>query len=268
MRIIYILLIAFFMQASFAVGNIHRHGEDSYPLADALKTGVDTDGKPLFLCVARLFNSTQPGKTWSGYGHCNVPYGGKEYVIDQFEIPSKDMFRRVYWSNNPGEALTIGRDTNGNPLFLCQTYFKGSRQPGKTWPGYNHCNISYAGQEIITNNYQILVEAGRGSLHHGHNGQYHRHNEQSNSQYHGHPSQTNQQCLQGPFNQACGYNCIRSINNVACAASPDQQCVSDNFGHIACGYGCVRTPFKVACASHRGERCVIDRFNTIHCTNH
>ncbi|KTC87096.1 DUF3421 domain-containing protein [Legionella brunensis] len=263
MRIIYFLIISFFLPIAWSAPNAHSHDHGSYPLANAFRTGSDTDGKPLYLCLARLFNSTQPGKTWPGYGHCNVPYGGKEYVVDQFEVPSQSMFRKNYWSPYGGAAVTIGRDTNGNPLFLCQVDFKGSKQPGKTWPGYNHCNISYGGQEIITDSYRILATYGRNRQYHGHQ----QANVQShNPQHHGHSSQANQQCLQGPFgNTACGYNCVKSINNVACAPAPDQQCVSDNFGHIACGYGCVKTPLKVACANHRGENCVINSFNEIAC---
>ncbi|WBV67411.1 DUF3421 domain-containing protein [Legionella pneumophila] len=52
--------------------------------------------------------------------------------------------------------MVNGKDTNGNPLFVCQSNFNGSIQPGKTWPGYSHCNISYGGREIITDNYRIL----------------------------------------------------------------------------------------------------------------
>ncbi|WED42649.1 DUF3421 domain-containing protein [Legionella cardiaca] len=265
MRVIFFLALTLFLQTSWSNPNVHFHGRGNYPLANAFQVGLDTDGKPLFLCLARLANSTQPGKTWPGYNHCNVPYGGKEYILDQFEVPTQDIFRRNYWSDRGGLAVTVGRDTNGNPLFLCQAYFRGSKQPGKTWPGYNHCNISYGGQEIITDNYRILAEYERNGRHHGHQGQpinepFH------NSQYHGHPGQGNQQCLQGPFgNSACGYNCVKSINNVACASTPDQQCVSDNFGHIACGYGCVKTPLKIACAHQRGENCVINSFNEIAC---
>ncbi|MCL5272286.1 MAG: DUF3421 domain-containing protein, partial [Gammaproteobacteria bacterium] len=60
------------------------------------------------------------------------------------------------WKRDVRGALQIGRDRNGNPLFVCQANFHGSIQPGKTWPGYNHCNISYAGREIITDNYRVL----------------------------------------------------------------------------------------------------------------
>lgn len=223
----------------------HAHADHS--LAKALVTGKDTDGKLLYLCLARLFNSTQPGKTWAGYGRCNVPYGGKEYIVDQFEIPSKNIFAGTYWQNNSALALTVGRESNGKPLFLCQAHFKNSQQPGKTWPGYKHCNISYAGQEVITDNYRVLANDRRGA------------------QYHAHPDNA-QQCIQSPFgSQACGYNCVQSINHVACASSPDQQCIADDFGHIACGYGCAKTATKVACAPRRDMNCVANSFNEIRC---
>nr|HAT8715086.1 DUF3421 domain-containing protein [Legionella jordanis] len=260
MRIVFALVVALFSHFSFAYNNVHHHDSGSYPLRGALQTGTDTNGRPLFLCMGRLFNSNQPGKTWPGYGRCNVPYGGKEYVVDQFEVPDKRMFGPVYWSNRGGLALTVGRDTNGNPLFVCQAYFRGSQQPGKTWPGYNHCNISYAGQEIITDNYRILAKADAQRNYQGPRA------ELNNPNIHGHASQQTQQCLEGPFGDlACGFNCVRSVNAVACAASPDQQCVSDNFGHIACGYGCVKTPTRVACASRPNENCIVNGFNEIRC---
>lgn len=260
MRTFYFLLMAFFLKMAWAMPQTHYHSHDSSPFTNAFRVGIDTDGKPLFLCLGRLFNSTQPGKTWPGYNRCNVPYGGKEYIVDQFKIPSRQMFRNSSWSNT-GIAITVGRDTNGNPLFLCQAYFKGSKQPGKTWPGYHHCNISYGGQEIITDNYRLLTQ------YEGNN--THSHGQSQTRDYrphHGHPSQRAQQCLQGPFGKtACGYNCVTSINSVACASSPDQQCVSDNFGHIACGYGCVKSPLKVACANQPGQNCVINSFNEVRC---
>lgn len=261
MRTLCFLIMAFLLQSGWSTSNVHYHNEGGYSLENAFRTGVDTDNKPLFLCLAKLFGSLQPGKTWAGYGHCNVPYGGKEYVVDQFEIPSRETFRRIFWSVDGGAAISVGRDTNGNPLFLCQADFNGSKQPGKTWPGYNHCNISYGGQEIITDNYRVLAKYDQ----YAQNGQRHGYQQQYNKHYHDNP-QGNQQCLQGPFGKsACGYNCIQSINNVGCAALPDQQCVSDNFGRIACGYGCVKTPTKVACSSQRGENCISNQFNEIRC---
>ncbi len=138
--------------------DIHQHHlPNSSPLTPALRVGTDTNGATLYLCRAKFFNSIQLGKTWAGYNRCNVPYGGKEYVVGQFTIPNQQEFGHFSWDNNVRGAIEIGRDTNGNPLFLCQSNFHGSIQPGKTWPGYHHCNISFAGREIITDHYRILT---------------------------------------------------------------------------------------------------------------
>lgn len=100
----------------------------------------------------------QPGKTWAGYGHCNVPYGGREYIVDHFTIPERRELGHYFWDrdNEAVHAIIFGNDTNGNELYVCQAHFNGSLQPGKSWPGYYHCNISYGGREIVTNNYQVL----------------------------------------------------------------------------------------------------------------
>lgn len=146
----------FFLNPVWA--NAHYHQHPASPLTYGLRTGTDTNGNALYLCRARLFNSIQPGKTWAGYGQCNVPYGGKEYVLSEFTIPNQKEFGRYSWEPNVESPLLIGKDTNGNPLFVCQSNFNGSIQPGKTWPGYSHCNISYGGREIITDNYRILSQ--------------------------------------------------------------------------------------------------------------
>lgn len=159
------------MSSSLIANSYHYHEQSVHPLTRALRVGVDTNGKPLFLCVARIFNSMQPGKTWPGYGKCNVAYGGREYIVNNFEIPTSDAFRNAFWQDNTYGAIRVGRDTNGTPLFLCQTLFKGSKQPGKTWPNYGHCNISYAGQEIITDHYRVLAH------------------DLGNTNYHQHPNQ-------------------------------------------------------------------------------
>ncbi|KTD52827.1 DUF3421 domain-containing protein [Legionella quateirensis] len=153
-RAIALLFMTLLVSSVFAYPNVHHHQVS--PLTNALRTGTDTNGAILYLCQAKLFGSIQPGKTWAGYGRCNVPYGGKEYVVDQFTIPNQRSFGQFNWERDHRSALQIGKDTNGNPLFVCQANFNGSIQPGKTWPGYNHCNISYAGREVITDYFRVL----------------------------------------------------------------------------------------------------------------
>lgn len=149
-------LMALFVNTLWADMHHHQYPNPSL-LTNGLRIGRDTNGAILYLCRVKLFNSIQPGKTWAGYNRCNVPYGGKEYVMDHFTIPNQREFGHFNWGQNVRGAVRVGTDTNGNPLFLCQSNFHGGIQPGKTWPGYNHCNITFAGREIITDDYRILT---------------------------------------------------------------------------------------------------------------
>ncbi|WP_419419994.1 DUF3421 domain-containing protein [Legionella sp. D16C41] len=175
MRKLSILLLTLGIQVGWA-NNVYVHGHADRLLDQAVRIGTDTDGKALYLCLAKFSNSIQPGKTWVGYGRCNVAYGGKEYIVNDFKVPPRELFDNTSWQKGTRNAVKIGRDTNGNPLFLCQAFYRGSKQPGKTWPGYNRCNISYAGQEIILNTFRILGNDRINQYNHGH----------SNNSTHGH----------------------------------------------------------------------------------
>jgi len=149
-----LISIGFIASTSWANPIIHSH-EPISPLTNAVRTGMD-NGHPLFLCLGRLYNSVQPGKTWAGHGRCNVPYGGKEYIVDQFSVPDQRKIGRFSWERDRQNALVVGNDMDHKPLFVCQSRFNGSIQPGKTWQGYNYCNISYAGREVLMNDFRVL----------------------------------------------------------------------------------------------------------------
>lgn len=57
----------------------------------------------------------------------------------------------------PYRAWQIGRDTNGEALFLCKARYSNSTIPGKIRSGFNGCHISYAGREIIRPRYRVFV---------------------------------------------------------------------------------------------------------------
>ncbi|WBV62875.1 hypothetical protein PGH43_14055 [Legionella pneumophila 130b] len=59
-KLVYLLLMIFFLNPAWA--NTHYHQHPVSPLANALRTGTDTNGNALYLCRAKLFNSIQPGK--------------------------------------------------------------------------------------------------------------------------------------------------------------------------------------------------------------
>jgi hypothetical protein len=134
-----------------------HHPYYNSPLTNGIRVGSEINGTILYLCRGSLFNSIQPGKTWAGYNRCNVAYEGKEYVLDQFTIPNQCELGHLTWDEDERGAIKVGTDSNGNPLFLCQSNFRGSILPGKTWPGYHHCIITFAGREIITDHYRTLI---------------------------------------------------------------------------------------------------------------
>ena len=215
---------------------------------NAYAIGHDTNGKVLFACRAHYKGSLQPGKTWHGYDNCNIGYGGKEYAIKHFEIMTQKPGLKTHWEpKGASQALTVGKDTDGKALYFCKTRFANSIQPGKTWSGYNHCNISYAGKEILQSQYRVLVV----------NKQHRAHRR--------HPKNLGYRCIEHFGNSVCGYNCIKTLNHTACASSPAEHCLADNFGNIQCGFNCVKSPFKVACAPDRSQNCVVNTFNEIRC---
>lgn len=147
--------------------HIHQH-QNSFqvsPLTTALRIGKNSNGVILYLCIGELFHSQQPGKTWAGYAYCNIGHGGKEYVVSKFTVPNQQQFGYFIWVHKLQGTIEVGRDTNGTPLFLCQSDFQGGIQPGRTWPGYNHCNITYRGREIISDDYRVLSNRDELTIH-------------------------------------------------------------------------------------------------------
>jgi hypothetical protein len=72
-------------------------------------------------------------------------------------------------------------------------------------------------------------------------------------------------CISTPTGEACGYNCVNSMNNVRCARSPDQICRSNELGLIACGYNCISTTKTVRCALTPTDLCVADNNGNVFC---
>lgn len=72
-------------------------------------------------------------------------------------------------------------------------------------------------------------------------------------------------CIQTTSGQACGFNCVNSLNNVRCAASPDQYCRSNDNGDIACGYNCIASSKTVRCAAFPTDSCISDHNGYVFC---
>jgi hypothetical protein len=107
----------------------------------------------MYICRARIEGSVTPGK-WVK-GNCNIAFGGKELVMDRYQIAYGNAIWQPYSSTGYGLVPT-GSDRDGTPLYSCRVHynpggFQGDlgNQPGKLLNGA--CRIPLGGAEIVIN---------------------------------------------------------------------------------------------------------------------
>lgn len=136
--------------------------------ANAVPLGRDSDGQTLFACSAAVgrpgHETMQPGKLSPRLGACNVAWAGVERsvpvyrVLVQAKAGAGFALRRADGAPLPDRALPAGRDTDGQPLFLCVAAFDdGSTHVGKVQPSWKRCHFGYGGREIEAAAYQVVV---------------------------------------------------------------------------------------------------------------
>jgi hypothetical protein len=124
--------------------------------------GFDSDGAELYFCLAHYNGGLQLGKFKEGAG-CYIAYGGNEYLLNEYALLQDDlpMFDS---QTDPADPLVInaGEDAPVARTFaLCvANYFDGNQttlQPGK-WIGDDRmCHFSYAGAEVLTQDFSLVI---------------------------------------------------------------------------------------------------------------
>jgi uncharacterized protein DUF3421 len=115
----------------------------------------------LFICRAMVNGSLAPGKVRPGLGACDIPFGGAEVRIANYQVLVSGNFAWVAVQGGfiPPHAVRGGYDVppQSPPLFVCQAPYQGGIHPGKTRPDWNTCNIGWGGKEISLRRYAVLV---------------------------------------------------------------------------------------------------------------
>lgn len=196
-------------------------------------------------------------------------------------------------SRMPQDALFVGNDTNGQRLYACLAQFRGSVQPGKTWQGYDKCNIAYAGREYPVREYRLVTGrfnwsnfTSRSNAPMGRDtdgkglylckalyknswqpGKTWRGYHKCNISYAGKEIMvSNYKVLREPSTMGIHHGrSAHSQHGKHSERHRRQECLTDNFGRKQCGYHCVKTPFQVKCASRPGQNCIANVFNQIQC---
>jgi len=115
----------------------------------------------MFVCRAPLEGGLHMGKIRAGIGGCNIPWGGKEHVLTDFELflyPSAAQWVSVQGNTIPENAVQGGHEADKSPLYICRANYQSGQHPGKTRKAFNGCNIGYGGKEITIENYEVLVK--------------------------------------------------------------------------------------------------------------
>ena len=148
---------------------------------NALAPGTEA-GKPVLLCRARYSGGVHPGKVVSG--KCGIAFGNTEIQVAPYELlyrsgsnttrpvaasaaapPPPPRVRAAtfgfweVWSRQErivGSFGAVGQDRNGFPLFACRFEYQGGVHPGTVYANDNRCYISYGGQAIGSDNYDLF----------------------------------------------------------------------------------------------------------------
>lgn len=129
----------------------------SHPF-DAIITGTDAGGAPLYSCKVNYQGGFLPGKTRADWQWCDIGNGSQELWLNPYETLVAGWVDENN-GNVPSNALPFGTDgTNGPTLYACRAYLDyDGFQVGKVRPGLGACDIGYAGQEHWVTHYQVLT---------------------------------------------------------------------------------------------------------------
>ena len=120
-------------------------------------TGEEGYGPLLYSCRAQFEGGLHPGKVRPKLGGCHIPYGGKEIIINYYEV----LVASPVWVPGVGDkmeprAIKTGKEAYGPALYSCRAKFERGTQPGKIRPGFGGCMVPYGGKEMLVKTYEVL----------------------------------------------------------------------------------------------------------------
>jgi hypothetical protein len=137
--------------------NVSAH---SPPPPGAIIGGNDSDGTPIY--VGRCFHEgdQMPCKAMPGKKVAYCCYNGQEIAKYSYEILCNGNTSWVHSSHGsvPPNAVSGGRTSAGEPLYIGRTWHQGSLTVGKIHPSHGSLYIPYGGAEIPFKQYEVLIE--------------------------------------------------------------------------------------------------------------
>jgi len=194
----------------------------------------------------------------------------------------------AYWQpirgDIPTHTFVAGHENDGTPLYLCRAHYLNSIQIGKTWSGYDKCDISYAGREIPLSDYEINIQDSQGEWQPGPGDDIPVGGFRVGTDTNGNPLFLCRTPFNGgmqPGKTWAGYDkCnfsyggeelfqrnfeiyVKGNSN----SQVNRECVNSSEGRI-CGYSCASAFGHARCALRPGEECKADAYGEIICGFH
>jgi hypothetical protein len=126
------------------------------PPNDAIVIANDTDGRSRYACRGSYNLGIEPGQTRGDWLDCRFGFGGSEEQASQYQV-LVPAWTAAANGVIPVDALPIGNEATGSPLYMCRGSVAGSTQLGKIGPGGGACYVPYGGQEVHVASYEVLT---------------------------------------------------------------------------------------------------------------
>ncbi|PAA57061.1 hypothetical protein BOX15_Mlig034094g2 [Macrostomum lignano] len=132
----------------------------------AVQVGTQRDGSPVYVSRARHGNELIPAKLVQGHGHVCLPYGGKEHLVQQYEVlcdSGMPCFGCGWaWApcqgfNVPPNAIIGGHTDRNEPLYIGKGFVNGDAAAGKVYSPHQCAYFSWGGAEHSSKQFEILV---------------------------------------------------------------------------------------------------------------
>lgn len=122
--------------------------------------GNDSDGSPIYIGRALHAGDQLIAKVLPSKKAAYVCYGGKEVLVQNYEILCLGNVSWVAAVNGrvPPNAVPGGRTKAGETLYIGRAKYQNSITVGKIQPSHNTLYIPYGGDEIAIKSYEVLVE--------------------------------------------------------------------------------------------------------------
>jgi len=129
---------------------------------NAFRAGYEADGRPLFIARVRMVDGVMtPGKCGSHLPGAHIPYGGKEVIVDQYEVMVLHPGANGYYEFKPhcrdGHVPPNAVKTD-RAIYVGRYEHCGSLIPGKVASQHTCIYVGYGGQELNSKGYETLVQ--------------------------------------------------------------------------------------------------------------